>query len=285
MVLKPKYLSCDKIYEMEASQGRFHKDFYEKTRKTRFSVLSDFGYLLSCELLEPQESTPEAYKKLAILCHGFSHSKYGSLIYAEIFLKLGYTVIIYDHRNHGSSGKACTSMGFYEKYDLNKIVDWCYNRFGQNLYLVTHGESMGAATVILHLGIDDRVRCVIADCAYSDLRQLLRHQLKTYYHLPLFLVPVESLITFLRAGFWYRQVSPIRIVSRTEKPILFIHGKRDGYVPTYMSKQMYACKKDKKAIYLVAGAVHARSCMQNRSGYAERIEAFLHRYNSKHSFS
>lgn len=275
LVLKPKHLSCERIFQMEAKLGKFNQDTYEKTWKIRFSVISDFGYQLSCELLEP--STVDG-NKTAILCHGFSHSKYGSLIYAEIFLKLGYRVIIYDHRNHGLSGKAYTSMGYYEKFDLKKVVDWCVKHYGPEVRIVTHGESMGAATVLMHLGIDSRVSCVIADCAYSDLKELLKHQSRTLYHMPLFLIPIESLITYLRAGFWYREVSPIQIVSRTDVPILFIHGKKDTYVPTEMSKQLYACKKNKKAIYLVAGAVHAQSCMKNRSGYTKRVEEFLRKY-------
>ncbi len=272
LILKPKHLSCELGFRMEAKLGKFSREYYEKTRKTRFSALSDFGYLLSCELLEPP--TPLS-NRVAILSHGFSHSKYGSLIYAEIFLQLGYRVIIYDHRNHGLSGKAYTSMGYYEKYDLKNIVDWCVNHFGPEPSIVTHGESMGAATVLLHLEIDQRVSCVIADCAYSDLKELLKHQLRTFYHVPVFLIPIESLITYLRAGFWYREVSPIKIVSRTKVPILFIHGKRDDYVPTRMSKQMYACKQGKKAIYLVAKAAHAQSCIRNRSGYTKRVEEFL----------
>ena len=281
LVLKPKHLSCEKVFKREAEMGRFSEAVYEATRKRKFNLVSRFGYMISCELLEPQNVPEVTRRKLAILCHGFSHAKYGSLIYAEIFLRLGYSVIIYDHRNHGLSGKAYTSMGYFEKYDLTKVVDWCYESFGADCRIVTHGESMGAATVILQLEIDDRVTGVIADCAYSDLKQLLRYQLAKYYHLPLFLLPIESLLAFLRAGFWYSEVSPIQVASKSDKPIMFIHGKKDGYVPTYMSKQMYACKKRNKAIYLVAGAKHAQSCLINRSGYAMRVKEFLEAYLSK----
>ncbi len=275
LILKPKHLSCDKTFWMEARLGKFNAEAYEKTRKLRFNVRSDYGYPLSCELLEPKREG----EKLAILCHGFSHSKYGSLIYAELFLKLGYKVLIYDHRNHGQSGKAHTTMGYFEKYDLQKIVDWCFQRFGAGLKLVTHGESMGGATVILHSAIDPRVRCVISDCAYSDLKDLLKYQLRTYYHLPRLLIPVESHITYLRAGFRYRDVSPIRVVRQSDTPMLFIHGKRDTYVPVSMARKMYDCKRNKKALYLVAGAAHGQSCLKNRSGYAKHIEEFLKKYN------
>ena len=169
-------------------------------------------------------------------------------------------------------------MGFYEKYDLKKLVDWCYDRYGPNCVIVTHGESMGAATVLMHLGIDRRVSCAIADCAYSDLTQLICHQLKQYYHLPCFLIPIESFLTYLRAGFLYNEVSPINVVRHSRTPVLFIHGKIDNFVPAEMTKQMYQNKKKNKAIYLVAGAKHAASYCKNREGYERVVERFLKRY-------
>lgn len=278
MVLRPKRLSCENVYRQEVRRGRCPKDFYQTVRKKQFIIPSQFGYDISCELLEPDNKQQEAYTKLAILLHGFCHAKYGCLVYARMYLKLGFTVLIYDHRNHGLSGRAYTSMGYYEKYDLKRLVDWCYKTYGSECRIVTHGESMGAATALLHLEIDDRVKCVISDCAYSDLKQLLEHLLKNHYHLPPVLVPLESLVTFLRAGFWYGEVSPIRAVSRSDTPILFIHGKKDRFVPTHMSMQMYACKKNKKSLYLVAKARHAESCLANRSGYEKKVKDFLDRY-------
>lgn len=281
MVLRPKKLSCNRIYQIEAKMGKFNEANYKKTKKKGFMIPSDFGYSLSCELLEPEIDIGTRYgawHHIAILCHGFSQGKYKSLIYAEIFLDMGFKVLIYDHRNHGLSGRAHTSMGYYEKHDLKKLVDWCYKCYGSNCKIITHGESMGAATALLHLGIDKRVSSTIADCAYSDLKELLRHQVKCYYHMPKCLVPIESLITYLRAGFWYSQVSPMRVVSEVDTPILFIHGKKDKYVPTSMSKKMYKSKKNKKALFLVAGAGHAQSCVKNRKAYENAIRKFVDKY-------
>jgi fermentation-respiration switch protein FrsA (DUF1100 family) len=305
MLLRPKKLSSDRIYQIELKTGKFNEAEYKSTTKKQFMISSDYGYCLSCELLEPtlgtrhqgcQAPLPKDADlrgisngtrhqrcqapsvKIAILCHGFSQGKYRSLIYAEIFLKMGFRVLIYDHRNHGLSGRAFTSMGYYEKYDLKKLVDWCYKTYGSDCKIVTHGESMGAATALLHLGIDKRVICTIADCSYSDLKELLKHQVKHYYHMPLFLIPLESLVTYIRAGFWYGQVSPISVVSKVDTPILFIHGKKDNYVPIDMSKKMYKSKKCKKALYLVAGATHAQSCVINRKGYEERVRVFIEKY-------
>lgn len=279
LMLQPKKLSYDKLYEREVAEGRLNVEAYQSMYKTEINITSNLGYQLSCQLLETEDTKQNSSdKKIAVLCHGFTCAKYSSVLYAEIFLKLGFTVLIYDHRNHGLSGKAYTSMGYYEKQDLKKVIDWCCENYGEDCKIVTHGESMGAATVISHLEIDQRVKCVIADCAYSDLRQLLKYQLKQYFHIPFLLLSIESLIIYLRAGFWYGEVSPIRAVSHSNTPILFIHGMEDKYVPAIMSKEMYQCKKGPKEIYLVEGAKHAGACKSNYEEYEKRVKDFINKF-------
>lgn len=275
LIIKPRAIPYHKGFRRETLCKSFDYEAYKKLPKKEFTIPSDFGYELSCELVEAQDMTE---KKLAILCHGLGCAKYTSIKYMELFLKLGFSVLMYDHRNHGLSGKAYTTMGYYEKYDLKKVVDWCVNSYGDDVKIVTHGESMGATTVLLHLDIDDRVKCAVADCAYSDLKQLIRHQLKQYYHLPCFFIPLASFMTYLRAGFWYREVSPITVICRVETPVLFIHGKIDNFVLAYMSKQMYECKVKNKALYLVAKAKHAQSYCHNKEGYKRAVEHFLSVY-------
>lgn len=277
MIVKPRMLPYGKGYQREIKCNKVDTLEYYSWDKEIFTLKSDYGYRLSCELLDGRENKNSG-EKIAILCHGLGYAKYSGIKYAKMFFRLGYQVIIYDHRNHGYSGKAHTSMGFYEKYDLKKLVDWCYERYGDKCTIVTHGESMGAATVLMHLGIDRRVDYAIADCAYSDLTQLLCHQLKQYYHLPCFLIPIESFLTYLRAGFWYNEVSPIQVVRHSLTPVLFIHGKIDNLVPADMTRQMYHNKKKYKAMYLVAGAKHAGSYCKNSKGYEKVVERFLNRY-------
>lgn len=275
MIIKPRMLTYDKGLQNEINCKRFDHEAYKSLKKKGFHLQSDFGYVLSCEFIE-NPNNPD--KKIAVLCHGLGMAKYVSYKYMELFYKLGFSVLVYDHRNHGLSGKAHTSMGFYERFDLRKVLDWCVEAYGEDCKIITHGESMGAATVLMHLGIDPRVKCVISDCGYSDLIKLLHHQLHQFYHLPHFFIPIESCLTYLRAGFWYKQVSPIKVVSETDTPILFIHGKIDNLVPASMSKQMYQCKKDKKAIYLVAKAKHAQSYCVNKKGYEAVVRRFLNTY-------
>jgi signal transduction histidine kinase len=126
--------------------------------------------------------------------------------------------------------------------------------------------------------IDGRIEISARVDGAFNMILLLRHQLKQYYHLPFFLIPIVSGLTYLRAGFYFREISPINTICRTDTPVLFIHGKRDNLVPAFMSRQMYDCKKKNKAIYLVAKAKHAESYCRDKEGYEKRVSDFLNYY-------
>lgn len=284
IVLKPKVLDNEALYEREVKRGRLNEAFYRSLRIERFRILSRYGYELACEYLrlpegEEKMSPAGGRKKIAVISHGYTSTKYASAMYAEIFLKRGFEVIIYDQRNHGQSGKGYTTMGYYEKFDLQTVLDWCENRFGQDILIVTHGESMGAATVLNHLVIDKRPAAVIADCGYSDLEDLLRHQLKNRMHLPACIfLPAADIILRFRAGFRIRDVRPADGVACSNIPILFIHGDADHFVPTRMSVAMHEMRKESTELLLVKGAAHAVSFNVDREAYEAAVDAFLEKY-------
>ena len=285
LIIKPKVLDYDELYDYEVKAGRLDEQLYNSWDKEEFSVKSIYGYSLSCmlinnELSKKQFNQPNKKKKIAIILHGWTKGKLSSMVYAKYFLEWGITVLAYDHRNHGLSDKAYTTMGYYEKFDLQTIIDWCYIKYDSNVSIVTHGESMGAATVISHLAIDGRVNLIIADCGFSDFNELVKYIIKNTYHLPQFpFVFLCKLITRLRTGFPIKHVVPKEALMIIDKPILFIHGLDDDFIPSSMSEEMYNIKPEKKEIFLVPGAGHAASVTTEPEGYKEVINDFLDKHN------
>ena len=271
IIIHPKVAKYKYTYAYEVEKGKIEEKTFNNLEKQEVYLDSQYGYRIHGYFFPNKDS-----KKIIILCHGITWSLYGSVKYMDMFLKRGFAVFIYDHRNHGLSGGGDTSFGYYEKFDLKKCTDWLFNKLGNDIIVGLHGESMGAGTVLQNIAIDTRIRFCIDDCGYSDALDLFKHRLEKDYNIRKFpLVKLASKISKMRIGWDFKDVSPITTLPKIEIPILFIHGQDDDYVPTYMCKQMYSAKKGYKEIYIVPGAGHAEAYWKNKDEYEKKVDGFL----------
>ena len=81
-----------------------------------------------------------------------------------------------------------------------------------------------------------------------------------------------------KAGYGFRECSTIDAVKKGVCPILFIHGKEDKFVPTYMSEENYRACTGEKEILLMENAGHAASIYENAELYKEKVTEFLEKY-------
>ncbi len=260
--------------------GKLTREWFDnECRLEEFTLPSEYGYNLHCALWPRAEgaSFPDGRARVAVIVHGYTYCLIGSVKYATIFHALGFDCVLYDHRNHGLSDKAPTTMGYYESRDLSTVCGWARDRFGQDCVLGTHGESMGAATVMLHASQDPALAFVIEDCGYSDLRGQLRYNVRRMYHLPYFpFVPLAGVFSKLRGGVLFHTVVPKDSVERcADLPMLFIHGEKDDFVPYPMVHEVYAAKHGKKRIKTFPDAEHAKSYGSDPEGYRACVETFL----------
>lgn len=272
--LFPKTTDYLKAYEIEKSKGFILEGIYPYDYQT-IQIKSDFDYNLHGLWFQNGPS-----KKTMIIVHGYTYNHYGSIKYMDMFIKRGFNVLLYDHRYHGKSGGKNCSFGYYEKYDLKNCVDWVKNKVGQESFIATHGESMGAATTLMHAAIDDRVDLLIADCPFESVYEQFKYRLKVEYHLPPFpVLTISNLFTrfFIKAS--YGQISPLNLVKHIKCPTLFIHGKDDAYIPCEHSQNLYEAKTGFKKIYLVDGADHAESYQTDKSRYEKEVHQFLDAIN------
>jgi hypothetical protein len=187
MVVSPKMWDYNTTFDEEISRGAFTLEKYQNEyRGEELYIDSPFGYKIHAMVIPQKAGTSfaDGRARVAVIAHGYSYTLYGSIKYAGFFHDLGFVCVVYDERNHGKTGKAPTSMGYYEAQDLSAVCAWARERYGPDCVLGTHGESMGAAIVMMHAPTDSRLAFAIEDCGYSDLADELAHQLKAALHLP-----------------------------------------------------------------------------------------------------
>lgn len=277
LVISPLVKNRMETLQIESDKGSINTESFNRLYREEVRILSEYGYELH-GLYFPQEGS----KKTVIICHGITYTIYGSVKYMEMFMKRGYNVLIYDHRNHGDSGGISTTFGYYEKYDLKACTDWVFEKCGNDCTVGLHGESMGAAIALQNIAIDPRISFCIADCSFSDLSELLKYRLKVEYRLPPFpAMQITRLFAWLRTGMKLKSISPIKAVTDVETPVFFIHGKEDMYIPSIMSVDMYNSKKGARKLYLAPHARHAESVVMNSEEYDILVGDFLREIEEK----
>lgn len=270
----PTYHDYENSLQKEIDNDMITREWYDSLSSEEIFIESDYGYKLHGFYIDNDS------KKTIIVCHGYTSNCFASYKYAKQFIEKGFNALLINQRSHGQSGGKNVTMGYYEKFDLKKWVDYLYENKGADIFLGTTGESMGAATVLMHAGIDDRVDFVVADCPFDTITNQLNYRLKVEYKLPSFpFITFGSIVTKLIDGYFYGDVSPIKSIENIDVPVLLIHGDQDDYIPKEHSINLYNKKRDKKELFMMAGAKHALSYSTDVKKYREVVLDFITKYN------
>lgn len=268
----------EKSYTRYVENNLFDEALYNSASKEDITLKSFDGLNLTSTLIMNENPT----NKFIVLVHGVSICYVGSLKYFDIFYRNGFNVLIVNQRRHGKSEGKYSTYGFYEKYDVNMWIEYLKSRFGNDIILGLHGESMGAGTVMETIPLNDSIKFVIEDCGYSNFHELIGFQITHAYKNRLVRKILRPSLIFAnffiktKAKFSMKKIVTIDIVSSTSLPMMFIHGKEDYFVPWYMAVDLYKAKtKGYKELYLVEGAKHAEALEVNKILYEKKIMTFI----------
>lgn len=219
-------------------------------------------------------------KKTIILVHGFGVDHNSLNIFGQLFYRLGFNVLMPDNRAAGISKGKYVGFGLLEKKDL---LEWIneLNRKKSNQNIVLFGASMGAATILQTAGesLPTNVSALIEDSSYTQADEIIMyHAKKKVGGLRHILIPLISLYSKIRLGFFYHAASPQLALKKAYLPILFIVGGKDTTVPSYMGKKLYDSYQGKKMYYKNPEGTHIRSYNQNPEEYEMKISEFLDKY-------
>jgi fermentation-respiration switch protein FrsA (DUF1100 family) len=267
--------SLSDLLDRERGYKRFSEAWYATLVREPVAIPSPQGYTLAGEYWPVAGS-----RGVVIISHGVTMNRYASLKYAELFQGLGFSCVAYEQCRHGESGGKYTTYGYHERHDLKAVVDWVKGRFGQDIFLGIHGESMGAGTLLQYAGlVEDGADFYISDCSYASIWEQLGYRLRAGMHLPVFpLLHIAALVCRIRCGMRMKEASPLKAVPRIKKPVLFIHGEDDRYVPPSASQALYDAKADgERMLLFVKNARHAESQPVEPELYRRAVVDFLDR--------
>lgn len=195
-----------------------------------------------------------------------------------------YNVLLPHMRGHGDSEGSYIGMGFHDSKDIAKWVDYILS-LNHRAEIVIYGVSMGAAATMITSGMNmpDNVKCFIEDCGYTSAWDEFAYQLKKIYGLPSFpIMNGVNMLAKIRAGYDLKDAAPINYIQKCTKPMLFIHGDKDSFVPFQMAEKLYAAAScPEKELFITRNAGHAESFKLYEDIYWQKVLDFADKYTTK----
>jgi hypothetical protein len=221
---------------------------------------------------------PDETNGTAMVIHGYGDNHLVFLYLGRMYRdELNYNILMPDLQYHGYSEGPAIQMGWLDRYD---ILNWI--NVAQGIYhsdfMVLHGVSMGAATVMFTSGEPqpDYVRCFVEDCGYNSVRGQFTKNLKDIGPIPTDILNSASYVTNHKFGWRFEDADCSKQLAKCKKPMLFIHGDADDFVAFEDLWKNYNAKTQGYKEYWVAeGAVHANSYARYPEEYTRRVSNFL----------
>lgn len=278
-------LAENELLENDNEAGTVEFGIIELSEEERWLITEGQGEVIKShdglDLFARFIPSKTASDKFAILVHGYKSSSGVMAKYAKHYYDLGWNILVPDQRAHGKSQGEYIGMGCLEKKDMLGWVQLLLEKKSQAKILL-HGVSMGAATVMLLSGeknLPQNICALVSDCGYSSVNDQFTVQLKELFGLPAFpLLQTTSLLSKIRAGYFFGEGNCAKAVSKSNIPILFIHGDKDTFVPFEMLEKVYAAASCEKEKLVVPHAEHGNAMDVNPELYWTTVDNFVAKY-------
>ncbi len=217
-------------------------------------------------------------KTTLIMMHGYrSTADHDFSCAFDFFFDKGMNLFVPDQRSHGKSEGKYITFGALESRD---VVSWAahINRLIPDGRLYIIGISMGASTVLTatSLKLPENVLGIIADCGFTSPGAIIKRVMREELKVPLFpFYYTTRAAAKLIAGFDFEEESVVNAVKNCRIPILFLHGKSDGFVPFSMGEEIYNAAGCRKQAVWVEGADHGCSFVVDRAACEGALSGFL----------
>ncbi|MBO7519234.1 MAG: hypothetical protein J6T73_00505 [Clostridia bacterium] len=216
--------------------------------------------------------------KAVIIIAGRMESLLYSYYFAEPYRKAGFNVLVIDNRAHGLSSGVINSLGYREYKDILAWGSFLHGRYGIES-IVLHGICIGSSTALFALtdkNCPDYFSALVAEGMYTTFGESFRNHMIEDNH-PLFpLAAGTEFYMWAISGANVKTNGPVKKMPKMQKPILFLHSKKDVYSTPENAELLFSVcpAKVKKLVWFEEG-IHSRIRINNTEKYDKVIIDFL----------
>ena len=119
---------------------------------------------------------------LIIYCHGNAGNKIDIIEIFE-FLLWEFNICSFDFSGAGFSEGDYVTLGYYEKYDIQAVVEYLRKELGVK-NIILYGRSMGAVSSLLYSEMDPNLKACILDSPFCNFQRLCEEILSNKFFIP-----------------------------------------------------------------------------------------------------
>jgi pimeloyl-ACP methyl ester carboxylesterase len=215
--------------------------------------------------------------KAVVILHGHGGSYDFDLYRTPALHEAGFNVLLFDFRAHGRSDGKQMTFGYKERRDVSATVEFLHNRGVHHIGLL--GFSYGGIVAMLSAADNPRIGAVISDGGPARIRTPIATRITEMGFAHWLAKSIAWLIIFstsirLRTNLF--QFQPIHWVgSISPRPILFIHGDQDKYLPDF--DELYEAARPPKEVWRLPGIGHTNASQFYPEEHARRVIEFFKR--------
>lgn len=213
-----------------------------------------------------------------VAVHGGESDRRSWLRHSPFLLNAGYSVLLFDMREHGISDGAARGIafGWRANYDVSSAVAFMKKQHAFDRVAVM-GTSMGAVSAIIAAAKDKTIDAVIAENPFASAVDVLADadffdQLPRWY-----LVLVAH---FNRQHFSVlEEPNAIDVVTDiAPRPLLLMHGTEDQSVSLWQSQALFDAAKQPKSLWILEGAGHTTLYNHDPQQFEKKVLSFLEQH-------
>lgn len=271
---------------------KFHFDY--DFENVTFESHDDGDYTYSGWYVPGRVGPGVPKRVMGLVCtHGGGRDRRAWLRHLPMFHDAGFSVLLYDLREHGlssGSGKGFT-YSIKERFDVKAACRFMkevkgFKRVG------AIGTSVGAASSIAGAAIaKEYIDLVIAEnpmLTCSQLQSVLLHRIigplfrGTKFSRPIFWAFKKICSIYLNArvgNIPSKKCQPMHVVSQiAPRPLLLMHGTFDTVVPAAHGQRLFDLAQEPKEFWLLPEAGHTTLYDHSPEEFKTRVMGFLEKY-------
>lgn len=224
---------------------------------------------------------PRNVPRTLLLIHGYGDAKVGAIAWAPMLQSLGFNILAIDLRAHGESGGSYCTAGYFERHDINQVIDQLKGEFPvQTRQTVLFGISLGGASAAAAAVSRGDLSAVVLECPYVAFR----HAVRLHAHYvgtpgPWFVAATMRLAEII-AACDFSEVRPVDLIPKIRCPLVVITSLDDPIVPPEDAAAIAAAVAARPAGLLsvfwpVDEAWHVMAMARHPEEYRQRLADFF----------